>query len=131
MLEHSRGTGPVHVNLGYITLSMRPQIREFLTALLARPEAKLSLDVIGATLGAAEVTSEEIGELLDALEGAGKAIHSEATPARDHLALVITVAKALRQEQGTKPTVAQIATRSGLDEGAVRTALLFASVLGR
>jgi len=112
-------------------VTLRPELAQVLDDLLRRPERSLSLDSIGDAIGALFVTPDEIGAILDALEGAGRSIAVEQSSARQSLAGVLGAARELSRELGRKPTALEIAERSGLSLDAVRTALLFARVLQR
>lgn len=110
---------------------MRPFVTAIINALLSREERVLSLDVIGDAIGAAPISSEEIERVFDALQAAGREIERVTPKVREDLALVLSAARRLKAEQSSAPSVEAIASATGLDEGAVRAALLYASVLGR
>lgn len=113
---------------------MRAPLRAVLDALLAgsAPGAELSLDAIGDALGAIAVTPDEIGWLLDSLEGAGRRVGTAlGVGAVAALNRVLTCARSLRQELGRPARVDELAGRTGLSELEVRRALLFARVMGR
>lgn len=113
---------------------MRPPVREALELLLAAsaPGAELTLDAVGDALGDRPVTPEEIGWLLDELEAAGRRVgDAPGVGAVAALGGVLVSARALRDELGRSARVDEIAARSGLSEGEVRRALLFARVMGR
>ena len=112
-------------------MTLRPELRVILDALLQRRERALSLDTVAEAIGARAVTPDEIGELLDALESAGCSIALEKTSARASLSGVLGSARELKQELGRSPTSHEIAARSGLSLESVRLALLFARVLQR
>jgi hypothetical protein len=112
-------------------VTLRPELRVILDALLERRERALSLNTVAEAIGARAVTHDEIGELLDALESAGHSISLDKTSARESLASVLGSARALRRELGRSPTSDEIAVRSGLSLDAVRLALLYARVLQR
>jgi hypothetical protein len=112
-------------------MTLRTELRAVLGELLRRPEREISLDTIVEALGTRAVTADEIGELLDELESAGRSIGSEQTSARQSLVAVLGSARTLRDKLGRSPTSHEIAEHSGLSPDAVRLALLFARILQR
>jgi hypothetical protein len=110
---------------------MRPCVTTIIEALLGRQERVLSLDVIGEAIGAAPLTSDEIERVFEALEAAGRQIQGLTPNVREHLALVLRAARRLKSEHAHAPSIEAIALETGVNEGAVRAALLYASVLGR
>jgi hypothetical protein len=110
---------------------MRPAVAVILQNLLDRDESALSLDTIGDAIGTAAITPDEIEELFSALEAAGRQVEKATPNVREHLGVVLREARRLKQELKTAPTVESIAASTGLDESAVRAALLYASVMGR
>ena len=109
---------------------MRPLVKAIVDALLRREEQVISLDVIGEAIGAEAVAPNEIEEVFDSLETAGRRIERMTPNVRQQLGLVLREARRLKQRDRA-PTVESIAAATGLTEGAVRAALLYASVLGR
>ncbi len=96
------------------------------------PGDHLSLDAVGDAVADRPVTPEEIGWLLDELESAGRRVDGSAgVGAVAALGGVLASARALRQELGRPARIDELAARSGLSEGDVRRALLFARVMGR
>ena len=112
-------------------MTLRAELREVLDELLRRPEQSFTLDGIAEAIGTRAVTADEIGQLLDALEGAGRGVALERTRARESLCAVLGSARELMRELGRSPTSTEIAERSGLSSDAVRLALLFARILQR
>lgn len=110
---------------------MRPAVAAIIQNLLARDESVLSLDIIGDAIGAMAITPDEIEELFSALEAAGRQVERTTLNVREHLGIVLREARRLRQHLKAPPTVEAIAEATGLNETAVRAALLFASVMGR
>lgn len=106
-------------------------VRRILDTLLARPQSVFSLDDIGDAIGTSPVTTDDIGQLLDELEDAGRSIAMEAPPNPQDLMTVTTTARALERELGRKPSPEEIAERSRLGTNLVRAVLLLGSVLGR
>lgn len=89
----------------------------------------LSLDQVGLAVGDAAVTPREIEALFDRLNAEGVAIGMEPAPNLPHLlSTVLRTARELRAE-GKRADRAGIAKRSGLSEGTVHVALLYAEVL--
>lgn len=118
-------------------LRMRPAVTLVLHALLEEtrePGARLlSLDRVAEVIGTMAVSADEIELLVSALEAEGRTVvdaHDVRSP-KDDLKLVLPAARALAVELGRKPTLAELAVRSGLSEDAVRAALRFAEVMGR
>ncbi len=116
---------------------MRAFVRELLAQLLAgsAPGVELSLDAIGDAIGDRAITPDEIGWLFDELEGAGRRVGGEPNPQggtmTETLGRVLASARTLRPTLGRPARVDELAAQSGLSEGEVRRALLFARVLGR
>ena len=110
---------------------MRSAVAVVFQNLLARDQLALSLDTIGDAIGAIAITPDEIEELFSALEAAGRQVERTTPNVREHLVVVLREARRLRQQLKTAPTVEAIAAATGLNQSAVRAALLYASVLGR
>jgi sigma-70-like protein len=113
---------------------VKPILREALDALLAAsaPGSELTLDAVGDALSDKPVTPEEIGWLLDELEGAGRRVGGGSdVGAVAALGGVLAAARALRGELGRPARVDELAARARLSEREVRRALLFARVMGR
>jgi hypothetical protein len=110
---------------------MRPAIAAIVDSLLQREQRILTLDQIGEAIGAAAISVDEIEEIYRLLEDAGRHIDTATPNVRNHLALVLREARRLKQLQHCSPTIEAIAEATGLDVNGVRTALLYASVLGR
>jgi hypothetical protein len=110
---------------------MRPFVTAIVDTLLNREERVLSLDAIGEAIGGAPITTDEIEHVFHALEAAGRQVERVTPRVREHLAVVLREARRLRQQQKSAPSIESIAAATGLNEGAVRAALLYASVLGR
>ena len=110
---------------------MRPAIAAIVDSLLKREQRVLSLDQIGEAIGAAAISADEIEEIYRLLEDAGRQIDTATPNVRKHLELVLREARRLKQLHHSAPTVEAIAEATGLDVSGVRSALLYASVLGR
>lgn len=113
---------------------MKPELRAVLEALLAESEdsSEVSLDALGEALGTHAISTDDVDEIMRALEGAGrKVIGPEGGGGEDRLKMVVTTARALVAELGRKPRIEEIAQRSGLSEDDVRHALALAQVMQR
>lgn len=105
-----------------------------LAALLAEIPAggAIDLDSLAARIEPLELDYEATGELIDALERAGRSVGSqEPVRARDDLAIVLAAARALRAERGRAPGASELAQRTGLSTLAVWRALRFGRIVGR
>lgn len=110
---------------------MRPAIAAILERLLNRKGRTLTLDTIGEAIGTEQISQAEIEELFQSLEEAGREIDATAPDVRLHLELVVREARRLRARHGSNPDVRALAEATKLTPSEVRTALLYASVLGR
>lgn len=113
---------------------MKPELQAVLDALLAesKDSSEVSLDALGEALGTHAISTDDVDEIMHALEDAGrKVIGPEGGGNEDRLKIVVTTARALVAELGRKPSVAEIAKRSGLSEEDVRHALALAQVIQR
>jgi hypothetical protein len=107
-------------------------IDDVLRSLLERHQDVVPLDAIGDAIGARAISTEQIEQLLDAIERSGRTIAAP-TEARgvETLRKVIPTARALGNELGRTATVTEIAARANLAEDEVRRALLLAKVMQR
>lgn len=110
---------------------MRPELEVILRQLLVLDANEISLDIIGETIGATQITQDEIEQLLLGLERAGKVVGGPSPKVRQDLRPVIEQARRLKQENHATPNVGAIAQATGLSVDNVRAALLYAQVLGR
>ena len=113
---------------------MQPELKAVLDALLAesKDSSEVSLDALGEALGTHAISTDDVDEIMHALEDAGrKVIGPEGGGGEDDLKIVVATARALVGELGRKPSVAEIAKRSGLTEEDVRHALALAKVMQR
>ena len=112
---------------------MREALRRVVDRLVADSagSGRLTLDAVGEALAEHAVTPAEIGEVLDALERRLRTVSAETTSPAIDLQRVLAASRALRARGIDGPSMGQVATEAGIDEGAVRAALLFARVLGR
>jgi len=99
--------------------------------LLASPSEQLSLDRVADVIGAAAVGFDDIEAIFDALEAAGRPVHSEPRDPPAALAKVLSTVRSFSAASGRRPTLAEIARHSGLDVAEVKFALLYARVLVR
>jgi hypothetical protein len=89
------------------------------------------LDEVAEAIGELSVTSDEIDELLSAVE-AHVAIDAEPKlSARESLGRVLASARSLKAQLGRAPLPDEIAEHSGLALESVRLALLYARTLAR
>ena len=112
-------------------MTLKPELAQVLSELLARPERTHSLDGVADAIGTLLVTADEIGELLDALESAGHSVAPVTTSARESLTVVLGGARKLKSDLGRNPTSLELAAHTGLSPDAVRLALLYARILQR
>jgi uncharacterized protein YidB (DUF937 family) len=111
-----------------------PKLEKVAAALLAASaESKtISIDSIGGAIGLVPVSADDIEALMATLEEAGRAvIGPEGARGVGMLRLVIPAARELTAALGRKPTVPEIAARTGYNEDEVRQALALARVMGR
>ena len=93
---------------------------------------EVSLDALGAAIGARAITSVEIDAMLSALEAANRrVVGPEGGAGEAWLKAVVAAARALGPALGRKPTVAEIAARSGLSAAEVHHALALLKVMQR
>jgi len=114
--------------------ALRREIAAVLEALLQASEdgGEITLDAIGDAIGVRAITPEEIDALMTALEAKGRRIAGpEGGGGEERLRAVVTAARALGPELGRKPTLAEIAARSGLSPLEVRHALALLQVMQR
>ena len=113
---------------------MKPELQAVLDALLAESKttSEVSLDALGEALGTHAISTDDVDEIMQALENAGrKVIGPEGGGGEDRLKVVVTTARALVAELGRKPRVEEIAQRSGLSVDEVRQALALSQVMQR
>jgi hypothetical protein len=113
------------------SMALRPELRKIVDQLLSRPGNELSLDEIAETIGAIEISSEEIEAIFVELENANRRVLEAPVSAKESLGRVLRSARALRAELGRSPSATEIAEHAGLSQSSVRLALLFARTLQR
>jgi hypothetical protein len=94
-------------------------------------QSSFSLDEVADAIGAAAVTMPEIEAIFDALEAAGHPVIAERRSPPAALAQVLSTVRSFSAISGRKPSLAEISQHSGLSQGEVRFALLYARVLVR
>jgi hypothetical protein len=112
-------------------MTMREPVRAVLESLLSRRQRAITLDELGDAIGAMSITGEEIGALIDALEGEGCSVAAE--PGGDGakaLRQVLDVARTMKAS-GRTPTAADIASATGLPLPRVHHALALARIMSR
>lgn len=113
---------------------MKPEVRAALEMLLEGSAAsgEVSLDQMGDALGTHSISTDDVDEIMMALEKAGRrVVGPEGGGGEDRLRIVVTTARALVAELGRKPKVEEIAARSGLSADEVRQALALSQVMQR
>lgn len=109
---------------------LRPDLQLIVDDLTRSTRQELTLDALGEAIGARLVSSEEIGEMLDAIEQAGIRVLDAPLGARDSLARVLKAARELRA-LGRTASPSEIAAHAGIGLESVQLALLFAQTLTR
>jgi hypothetical protein len=113
---------------------VKPELQAVLDSLLAesRETSEVSLDALGEALGTHAISTDDVDEIMRALEEAGrKVIGPEGGGGEGRLKIVLSTARALVAELGRKPRVDEIAQRSGLTIEEVRQALALSQVMQR
>lgn len=92
----------------------------------------VTLDRIGEAIGTVAVSADDVEAMLTALEHAGRRVTGpEGGGLTDTLKKVLVAARDLAVLHGRKPTVGELALRTGYSRHAVRTALSLGRVMGR
>jgi hypothetical protein len=113
---------------------VKPELKAVLDSLLAESKqtSEVSLDALGEALGTHAISTDDVDEIMRALEDAGrKVIGPEGGGGEDRLKVVLSTARALVAELGRKPRASEIAERSGLTVDEVRQALALSQVMQR
>ncbi len=113
---------------------MTRALEESVAALLASSESsrEVTLDAIGEAIGTRAVSHDDVDAIMRALEAKGRRVTGpEGGGGEERLRSVLAAARVLVAELGRKPTIAEIAARSGLSEDHVRHALSLARVMQR
>jgi hypothetical protein len=115
--------------------AVRDELERVCAGLIRASEDRreVTLDAIGDAIGARHCTQDEIAEIFDALERAGRRIVGPSGGgAVLQLRRVLAAAREIRGAGAHgRASVEQIAERTGLDPEAVRTALALGRVMGR
>jgi hypothetical protein len=115
-------------------MTLPTRLEPVLAALLTASEGsrEVTLDAIGDAVGVLAVSFEDIGALLASLERAGRrVVGPEGARGAANLARVLPAARALAASLGRRPSLAELATHTGLGEEDVRHALALGRVMGR
>ncbi|HEY2510045.1 MAG TPA: sigma-70 domain-containing protein [Polyangiaceae bacterium] len=115
-------------------MALPPRLVPVLETLLAASETAgaLTLDQVGEAIGVIPVGFDEVEELFQALERAGRRVTGpEGARGVGNLQQVIPAAKALAQRLGRRPTITELASHTGLPEDDVRHALALGRTMGR
>lgn len=112
---------------------MRAEVENLLEQVLERvgPGEELSLDELAEIIGAASISYDEIGWLIDHAEQAGRSISCKGPNLGEDLAAVLKSARALSTVLQRRPTLRELAEHSGLPSSRIVSALRYAQVLGR
>jgi hypothetical protein len=113
---------------------MKPEVEAALKALLdaSADTGEVTLDEMGEALGTHAISTDDVDAIMQALEKAGRRVMGpEGGGGEDRLRVVVTTARALVAELGRKPSVNEIAQRSGLTVDEVRQALALSQVMQR
>jgi hypothetical protein len=110
---------------------LRPELQAIFDALMeAHPEG-LTLDEVSDETWNKGLSYADIDELIGALEEAGVDLDRSAPPPLpEELREVLMAARALTQETGKRPSVDEIAARTGLAPQVVRRALRLGRAAG-
>jgi hypothetical protein len=115
-------------------MELRPELASVASQLIERhrDRGEVGLDALGEAIGELAISHDEIDALISALESAGLEVGA---PSGDGAALalraVLPAARALERELGRRPTIGELAARTGLPPGAVRSALLLGQMMAR
>jgi hypothetical protein len=109
-------------------MKLSPHLQPIFDALTTAHPHGLTLDELGEELIHKPVSFADVEELIGALEAAGIDLSGPGTPARSQdLVSVLGVVRAFMAENGRRPTIVEIAERTGLSPIVVRRALRLAS----
>ncbi len=115
-------------------MKLRAELESVVGALLVASERsrEVTLDAIGEAIGVRAVSHDDVDAVLTALESRGRrVIAPEGGGGEEKLRTVVVTARDLTTELGRRPTIAEIAAKSGLAESEVRQALFLARVIQR
>lgn len=112
-------------------MPLRAELQSVVDALLAGRRPSLSLDEVAEAIGDLAVSSDEIDELLTAVETHVTIDAEPQVGARESLGRVLASARVLKAELGRAPLPDEIAEHAGLSRESVRLALLYVRTLSR
>ncbi len=114
-------------------MTFRPEVERIVDALLVASEESgvVTLDDVGAAVGVAAVTPDEIDAFMGRLEEVRKVEAPEGARGEGHLRTVLWAIRAFTAKSGRRPTLAEVARDAALEESDVRNALALARVMGR
>lgn len=105
-------------------MALTPKLQAIFDAIMAAHPNGLTLNLLSEELIDKPVDYGEIEELIVALEEVGIDLEGpEPAPPPEQLFQVLAAARALAAENGSRPTTAEIAARTGLTLTVVRQAL--------
>jgi hypothetical protein len=113
-------------------MPLRPELQAVFDALLAaHPEGGITLDDLSDATWDRSFSYADIDELIAALEEAGHDLEGGEPPPRpQELVQALAAARTLTAETGKRPSVDEIATRSGLTPATVLRALRMGRAIG-
>jgi hypothetical protein len=112
---------------------VREGLRSLLAVMLARSRAEgaVSLDALGDALFEVSATVHEIDDFLVRFEDSGGTIEAPSGGGADRLRTVLACARVFCKQKGRRPTLAELAQRTGLPVEQIRHALALGRVMGR
>jgi hypothetical protein len=113
---------------------LREALRTLLGAMLdrSRAEGSVTLDALGDALFEVSASVEEIDDFLGRFEGSGGVIDAPSGGGTsERLRVVLVEVRAFYTKEGRRPTLAELAERTGLPEEQIRHALALGRVMGR
>ena len=112
-------------------MPLSPELQSIFDALMKAHPDGLTLNELSDETWRKPLSYADIDELIGAFEEAGIDLEAaEPQPRPDELARVLATARALEDETGKRPSIDEIAIRSGLTATTVRRALRLGRALG-
>ena len=112
-------------------MPLRPELQSIFDELIADHPDGLTLDDVSDATWNRSLSYSDIDELIGALERAGVDLDAPEVPPRpEELAAVLAAARALSDETGKRPSVAEIAVRAGLSPPVVMRVLRMGRSIG-